>query len=329
MTEVELGESTLGRPSEEELGVEILASLADGEPISTALLAMTERTITRMRTHPAIAEAGSSIRDRVTELSHDFLLEKCDALRITLLASAPAPAQAAAMVRTTVERWLNDVWRTTAFGSLNHRLAQVLSEQPKFTAVATGHWTLTDHPGGQWRGDETALLAAARGVKVKVPVWKSEGRRPPAAPRDDLVRVLLAILHEAGGPVPLSVITRVCLARFPHTNDPEGTASQDVLEGDEYPVPDVADEVADVLDEESEAGQARALVAGLTDDECFILVNQADLAVIGERIGVKKSQASARRRATVEKIKNLLNETSDPHSVGSMLLKAIAERTQQ
>lgn len=326
--EVELGESTLGRLSDDELGAEILASLANGELVSTALLTLTQRTITRIRTHPAIAGAGSSDRDRVTELSHDFLLDKCEVLRITLLANAPAPTQAAAMVRTTVKHWLNDVWRTTAFGSLNHRLAQALAEQPEFTVVAASHWTLADHPVGEWRGDEAALLAAARGVKVKVPVWKSENRRPPAASRADLVSVVVAILREAGGPVPLSVITRVCLARFPHTNDPDGTAPQDVLEADQHCVPDVADEVADILDEESEAGQARALVAGLTDDECFILVHQADLAVIGRRLGVEKSQASARRIATVHKIQNLLNETSDPHSVGSMLLQAIAARTQ-
>lgn len=314
-----MGRLTSGDPmpylSDEALVVATLDSLAAGGSLGNEAAVLILRVMARMEAHPAIAQSNDP-EDTVFETASGFLIEKGATLTQVLASKVPqlTPGGAVGIVVSIVTNWLNDKWRQTAFGSVEHRLSQTLASASEFERVASGQWALVGATLGTWDGNEDDLIAAAVAVAAEIPKWKSSGRRPPLASSEDTIAVLVAVLSRAGASLPISVLTRVCLARFPHAADPLEVGFEDSFD-QAFEGQSVEDAALDAADAPSAQAEAWVIVSTMSDDDLFMLGNWTDLAAIGTHLGVGRSQASERRRKLGEHLIEQVAKYPDPEAV--------------
>jgi hypothetical protein len=309
--------------SDVDLATAALEHLRAGEPLGDEFAVLAARIMSRLSDHPAFP-AGVTGVDEMVEFVSEFVLDRWDSLAERLAADDPPPETAIAILVTYIERWLIDQWRKTDFGSVHHRLAQVLSQEPQYTQVDADRWWLDGLSPGTWDGNEAALLHAARGISAPPPTWNSDTRRPPLTDRSSLNAVLEAIFRAAGAPLPLSVLTQVCMLRFPHTRTPSTLTFEDRFDRPEENAEDPADEAARAQDAPQHAAEALAIVAELTDDERFILAHCDDLAAIQARLGIGKSQASQLRKNLTAHVRARVQQCDDPDAVQDQFLAVLA-----
>lgn len=301
--------------SDEELATAMVESLTTEGRLGAGGVALVWRIMKKRRDHPAIAQSSEG-DDAVLAMTSQFFADHSASFGQNLLVKAPrlSPGAVVGLTVKSVINWLNDEWRKTAFGSVEHRLSQLLSQEPQFQRVDKDHWYLTGLTPGVWDGDEQDLLIAARRVPATIPSWTSTSRRPPLAPKGDLLRVLEAVLTQAGGPVRTSVLTRVCLQRFPHADDP----AQLPLDGRPERADDqrsVEDEALAAVDAPIAYSEALALISTLDDDELFMLHHWHDITSIGAYLRLGRSQAFERRAALGARLVEQVGLCADPEEV--------------
>lgn len=307
--------------SDEQLSEVVVQALRAGERLGDSSAVLVMRLLSRIGPrHPAFGPTPGT--NELFAFTGDFFVEKGDAWSARILALAPTSGQVIALTVTVLEDWLTDRWRQTAYGSVHHRVAQVLSAHPDFVRAGPGWW-LNGDPAGQWDGQLEPLINAARKVNAPAVRWKSTSRRPPLTTREALIAVLNAVLEEAGGPLSLNVITAVCLERFPSARDPMEVSLELTRPEQLHAETGSLESVHDDVDQMHEMSEAIALVLTLTPEERNILRFREDPEALQRVLDVGRSQASAKRKTLQQRLLPMLNEMSDPHAVGAQLLPAL------
>jgi len=113
----------------------------------------------------------------------------------------------------TIRNFLIDQAKGTGTGKLRRRLQRLVMKDVAFTAgkLATGEdaWWLTDSPAAPWFGDVADLeRAAGRVLGVRVTALNPSGPTPVRTVTA-LMKVVSAVLEEAGGAVRAQDVTRI------------------------------------------------------------------------------------------------------------------------
>ena len=226
----------------------------------------------------------------VEDVFHWFLLDKLEVLPDEL-ALCVSDEQAAALVERSAKNWLIDRARDTERGSHRHALEKVLRDSSEFVQrTSLPMWAL----GGaveDWSGHPAELTAAARGVTGVRPGRRgNDTQRPALAPREDLRRILSAVLAAAAGFVHIDVLTTVVRGRVRAwtavTHNLE--ALTEPQQHPALPAHDSREDDQAARDEEV----AAAVLAALDQRERVALLHLDDSAALQAALGVGKSQAS-------------------------------------
>jgi hypothetical protein len=310
------GRTATGLSDEDLAGAAVAHALAEGR-LGDHAAVLIFRIMGRMHAHPALAQSCEG-DDAVFACSGDFIVKKGSDVLATFAAQHLSPGGAVGLLVTLVTRFLNDEWRKHPFGSVSHRLKQLLREESEFALVADATWYLAGQAAGEWDGSLENLVNAAATVDAPIPVWSKETGLPPLASRPDLVSVLVAVFQRAGGPLTVATLTRVCLTRFPHADGGTTVPFDERIDRPRGEVP-FEDVVVAAVDEAAELAEAQAIVTTLDDGDIFILQNLASLERIGQYFGVGRTQASERRLKLKERLRAQVNECSDPRAVERQL----------
>lgn len=230
-----------------------------GEATLNVLLEVTAQTI-RSRNYPDPTGRGWWTPDEVADLAHD-LVAACSQGRSfvdTMLTSCADEASLRVVLSRRVRNAFADRSRRTDSGQLAVRLAKLLASEPgKFTTVGSGMWSLTtagmefDDEGDEY--DFVDLLRAVHSVpSVRLTRWSAQAeRRSPFASKDDLVRLLEAILARAGRALPQTVLVKVLAEYFglkpTHASLDVPNAALDVKDSSDTAAAAEASVVADLI----------------------------------------------------------------------------------
>lgn len=184
------------------------------------LLEVTLQTV-RARNYPDPGRTGAWSDDDVAELAHEVVVA-CSGGRSlvdTLLTAATDENSLRAVVSHRVRLAFADRSRKTDTGHLSRRVQKLLSEGPDlFTQVGQGSWALVSPEQGEAAGPPTFedLLRAAFAVPdVWLTRWSvSAQRRSPFASKQDLQRLVTAVLVRVGGPLSERVLVKVLADYF-------------------------------------------------------------------------------------------------------------------
>ena len=177
-----------------------------GEQTLAMVLAVTRQTV-RSRNYPDPDGKGFWNDDDLAELAHEMVLACSNGQSFvdTALAAATDENSLRSVIAHRVGIAFADRSRESDTGHLAGRIRKLLRANPNgFNEVRPSFWCPSGHAvDAQVDPAREDLLRAAFAVPdVKLTRWSVEAeRRSPFASKDDLERLVLAILRAAGGPV--------------------------------------------------------------------------------------------------------------------------------
>jgi hypothetical protein len=311
--------------SDEELADASIERLRTNPQLPDQLAILFWRLMSRLASRSSFANPIESADDHIRELTHDFIVDKTKTVLSQIAAQRPRAGGVIGFLVTTMENWLTDRARQSVFGSMQHRLNQLLRARAEFIQVEQEEWWLASRGSGSWNGDIEFLHRAASRVKAPAANWSSQVRRAPPAAQDDLVAVLSAALEAAGGPLRVSVLTLVVLRRFPKADDPRLVSMSSLVTDVADPITDPAVEAVNSADRLGEYAEAWAIVAELSYRDRTILRHLDKATEIGPLLGLKRSQASLEAKRVREHVSARLQECADPEAVGLNLRQVCDE----
>lgn len=297
--------------------------LSDGRPgtKTVKLVYAIADAVTRFGPFPP-PSGGSWDREQVEEVASDFFTHPGTPRRFaTVTARATGGRSFAAQLEQAFRNYLRDEARETDRGHLIGRLRDVLSNDDRFSQTGRGGaraWHLVDGDATVTSISEDDLVGASFSVR-EVRLLRWSGRRGPVASREDLARLLEAVLKAADGAVPERTLVDVVARRFGLNLD--GTAGS---------LDDIADERAladrDVqVEAEAEVrDEARRVWYQLTRRERLILAHM-DLTdrKLAKVLGLGSSAANVARGRLGDALRTAIGGHSHGQEVYE-LLQALA-----
>lgn len=270
---------------------------------------------------PVLRPSGGWSEHDFDDLVQEFFADKGEAVTKMLYAKAGDDEQLGALLCRSVKYWLIDWARaTTDSGALRHRLDKLLPRLSQFTRVpdgqpGAGRWALADGSGGVFAGDVEDLARAGRTVPVKPGAWRSDTRRAPVTDKASLIRLLERIFDRAGGSLELGQIVYAVQGSFHAQFAGEVVFDQSADPSGRLAAAFAAAEPTEPRQtKESEARielAARRLLDNLGHDGVRILDVLDDAAQVAARLGVRRAQAYAKRRAATAVLAELIGDDPD------------------
>lgn len=255
--------------------------------------------------------------DEISELAHRFLADDNTPRRLATLAVTSADGGSlAAQLEEALKNFLRDEGRMTDRGHLLRRVRSILDDDPRFVAEGTGtarRWRLGEEADVGSSATMRELVRAAYVVDdVAAVAWT--GRRGPIAVREGLVRILEAVLAEAGGSVSEGDLADVIDTRFGVATNATVVSLEDV------PYTDVADATFKAPEERDHTA-VRELWAQLTLRDRVILAHvELTDRQLGPVLGLGKSAAGAARERLGQSLQASLGGDPDGESTYERLV---------
>lgn len=277
------------------------------------------RAIARFGPFPPPSRHERWTDDDVKTVAHDFLADEHTPRRLATLATTSQDGRSfARQLEQTVRNYLRDEARKTDRSHLIMRLRDVMEADERFIGrkAGTDHlWALNEHADDDWVGSVSDLKSAALS-EVDIPIVRWTGRRGPIAEREDLARLLDAILGSAKGAVPEPVIVDVVAMRFGLRLDAT------VHSLDDIPGPPLADPNPPEAADPGVWEEAARIWKQLTDRERIVLVNvELTDRELADAMGLSKSSANVARQRLVETLRTAIPRDSNSEEVYDALVR--------
>ncbi len=298
--------------------LEELRSGALGDAFADLLYRVTS-AVARFGPFPPPSHGEHWTPEDVEEAAHNFLSDEHTPRRLATLAlTASNEASLRRLLEAAVRNYLRDEARGTDRAHLIQRLRDICEADDSFTVGSTTDvrtWALAGNPTAVAAVSLQQLVDSAFKIGGVLQVrWA--GRRGPIATREDLVRLLRAVLAEANGAVPEATLVDVIVRRLGLSPD-ASTVPLDDIPGRAVlaieaggPTPEVAETASDIW-------------AQLTDRERLTLaafdMPVRELATI---LGIRKSAAATARSALVRMLTMQLGTRDDGQEVFEALRSA-------
>jgi hypothetical protein len=298
-----------------------------GQQTMEMLLTVTRQTV-RARNYPDPASKGFWDDDDLAELAHEMVLACSSGQSFVdrLLAASTDEDSLRSVVAHRVGIAFAERARETDTGHLAGRIRKLLRAnvtdfvevRPSFWAPSVGAASVPSDPS------RDGLLRAAFAVPgVKMTRWSAEAeRRSPFASKDDLERLVLAVLHAGGAPVHERELIKVMADYFGLR--PDSTPIDDVTDHafrDDSQAPDAAVENAEYAD---------FIWAQLSSDERTVLPwldeSVTDMAA---GLGIGRTRAHNIRASARVVIARALGLSEDPQDVSAADAFAIVQMLQE
>lgn len=256
-------------------------------------------------------------QDAVHEIASEFAADERTPRRLdTIVVRATDARSFAAMLEQAVRNFIRDGLRDSDLAHAMHRLRDVLENDDSFEQVGDQRprqWHLSGAAEQPTAASSRELAAAAFSAE-NVTILRWNGRRGPIASRDDLSRLLVAVLAAAGGSVDERTLADVIVERR------LGVALNITIEElDQH----VSDETAPrQFAAESAHSAATEIWAQMTDAERLQLAHvHLDVRSLGALLGEGKSTAAAGRA----RLRNLLRDALRGLDDGQQVYDAMSE----
>ncbi|MFS8102094.1 hypothetical protein LFM09_33710 [Lentzea alba] len=276
------------------------------------------------RRFPALASAAHEPED----LAQDFLVDRLQAVTVTLAVQAGNDASFAKLLRRAIRNWLIDRARQTDVGHLRRSIEKVLAAEGDFEQVpdkqpGAGRWRLRGTTGEPWSNDPAVLVAAAWAVQdVKVRKWSSATRRAPVTDGASMTAILRAVLETAAGSLEIGQLVDVFLRRFGGVLDPIDVPLDDLSASSPANDAPTPEEYVITADAELDAAAKAAEICGvLSPDERKLVPHLMNLLAIQYFLDVGRSQAYLYAANLKKKIVELAGDGDDAEQVVLELIR--------
>ena len=284
-----------------------------------------------LRRFPALtSDPVSTHEDYVS----DFFAARGKALTAAALLEAEDDDAVGRMFRRWVRNWLIDLHTSTAIGALRDRLEKRLARDSHFErAPAEHHWGLAEGPSDAGRNDVAALTTVARRVHVTFyPEPPGGKRRAQLGKPGELEALLGELFLAAQGSLHISTLVAVLANRFPHVLDPSTVSTDEDVDAEAVPAPELSPLGEMVQQEEHQLldSLARGAFDRLSVEERELVLVLDDSKAAAQTLGLGRSATAVRIRALKSKLIEIAgDEVTAPEVLRRVIALCAAERRPQ